>query len=160
MLKNIKTSYFIQKIFSHINDGITLNLIKYNKKLLNNLNIKPINYLLLNKEYIIYKEKGKGEIYDALDDELIFSGEILNGKRWNGKGKEYNEYNKLIFEGEYLNGKRKGKVKNVFNEGYIYQRNEYGVLVFEGEFMLDKRNGKRKNYNDHRFLLYEGEYLK
>ena len=39
------------------------------------------------------------------DDELIFEGEYLNGKR-NGKGKEYNFYGKLIFEGEYLNGER------------------------------------------------------
>ena len=30
------------------------------------------------------------------------------GKRWNGKGKEYADYNNedLNFEGEYLNGKR------------------------------------------------------
>jgi len=32
----------------------------------------------------------------------------LNGKRWNGKGKEY-EDNKLIFKGEYVDGK---KIKN------------------------------------------------
>ena len=35
----------------------------------------------------------------------MFEGEYLNGKRWNGKGKEYYN-NKLIFEGEYLNGER------------------------------------------------------
>ena len=30
----------------------------------------------------------------------------LNGRRWNGKCKEYDRYGRLIFEGEYLNGKR------------------------------------------------------
>ena len=43
---------------------------------------------------------------------LIYEGEYLNGKKWNGKGKEYNKYGELIFEGEYLNGNKwngKGK---------------------------------------------------
>ena len=35
---------------------------------------------------------------------MEFEGEYLNGKRWNGKTKEYNDDNELIFEGEYLNG--------------------------------------------------------
>ena len=45
------------------------------------------------------------------DKILIFEGDIKKGKR-NGKGKEYNDNGKLIFEGKYLNGKRwngKGK---------------------------------------------------
>jgi len=37
---------------------------------------------------------------------LLFEGEYLNGERWNGKGKEYNNKNELVFEGEYLNGIR------------------------------------------------------
>ena len=57
---------------------------------------------------IIYElSNGKGYIkeYDG-NDELLFEGEYLNGKR-NGKGKEYDEDGKLRFEGEYLKGKRK-----------------------------------------------------
>ena len=38
---------------------------------------------------------------------LIFEGEYLNGRKWNGKGKEYNEFGKLLFEIEYLNGEKK-----------------------------------------------------
>ena len=30
----------------------------------------------------------------------------MEGKRWNGKGKEYDNDSKLVFEGEYLEGKR------------------------------------------------------
>ena len=44
---------------------------------------------------------------------LIFEGEYLNWKRWNGKGKEYNNLGELIFEGEYLNGKKWNKKKNI-----------------------------------------------
>ena len=40
---------------------------------------------------------------------MIFEGEYINGKRRNGKGKEYNEDGKLRFEGDYLNGERKRK---------------------------------------------------
>ena len=47
------------------------------------------------------------------NDNLIFDGEYLNGKKWNGKGKEYDDC-KLIFEGEYLNGQRNGKGKELF----------------------------------------------
>ena len=42
---------------------------------------------------------------------LIFEGEYLKGKRWNGKGKEYSNNGKLKFESEYLNGKINKKSK-------------------------------------------------
>ena len=50
--------------------------------------------------------------FNNYDTKLIFEGDYLNGERWNGKGKEYNNYEKLIYEGEYLNGKRNGKGKD------------------------------------------------
>ncbi len=37
-------------------------------------------------------------------------GEYLNGKRWNGKGEEYNYNYELIFEGEYLNGEEINRI--------------------------------------------------
>ena len=70
---------------------------------------------------------GKGKEYDDYDGKLIFEGEYLYGRRWEGKGydkfvnivyelkegkgfiKEYDFYGKLKFEGEYLNGKINGK---------------------------------------------------
>ena len=62
-------------------------------------------------------------------------GEYLNGKRWDGKGKEYYD-GKLKFEGEYFNGKRwNGKVK---------EYNLYGELAFEGEYLNGEWNGKGK----------------
>ena len=56
---------------------------------------------------IIYELiNGNGKVKEYLNGDLIFEGEYLNGKRWNGKGIEYNLYGKRVFEGEYLNGKR------------------------------------------------------
>ena len=38
------------------------------------------------------------------DGRLIFDGEYLNDKRWNGIGIKYIDEGKLIIEGEYKNG--------------------------------------------------------
>ena len=39
---------------------------------------------------------------------LVFEGEYLNNKRWNGKGKEDNK--KFIFQGEYINVEKNGYI--------------------------------------------------
>ena len=66
-----------------------------------------------HKGNIIYELKnGNGTVkeYDY-DEKLMYKGEYKNGKRWNGKGKEYKWYNlgDIIFEGEYKNGKKYSK---------------------------------------------------
>ena len=99
---------------------------------------------------------------------LIFEGEYLNGKKWNGKGydnlgnivyelkdgkglvKEYSYYLRLDFEGEYLNGERNGKGK---------EYNDKGELIFEGEYLNGKRYGKGKGYDGNGEVIFEGEYL-
>ena len=52
--------------------------------------------------------KGKGKEFDRKGN-IIFEGEYLRGRRWNGKVKEFNYNGKLIYEGEYLNGKEISK---------------------------------------------------
>ena len=97
------------------------------------------------------------EDLNKLDGDLLFEGEFLKGKKWNGKiyddeGDDIYEINNgkgylsevlyylhdiaVIFEGEYLNGKRNGKGKELFA----------GNLIFEGEYLNGKRNGKGKGY--------------
>ena len=90
------------------------------------------NYLFIHEgEYLNGKRNGKGKEYINNDIQsaiggsarLIFEGEYIKGKRWNGKGydgnkkivyeikngkgyiKEYYFYN-LIFEGQYINGEK------------------------------------------------------
>ena len=67
----------------------------------NNLNIKLINYKFYSGKYIIYENNIKGKEYSGYNDNLLFEGEYLNGKRY-GKGKEYDKDGKLIFEGKYF----------------------------------------------------------
>jgi len=51
-----------------------------------------------------YAKKKKRKRKIMILYELLFEGEYLNGKRWNGKGKEYDSDGKLLFKGEYSNG--------------------------------------------------------
>ena len=167
-----KYNSFLKNIFSFIYEKRKLELIIYNKKVQNLLNINILNYGSYSGKYIIGERNGKGKEYNCRD-KLIFEGEYLNGKR-NGKGKEYNDYkDKLIFEGEYLNGKRNGKGKE-YDDGELIFEGEYlngkrngkgkeygynGKLRFEGDYFNEKRNGKGKEYNYDGKLIYEGEYL-
>ena len=151
MLKNIKSKYINEIIFSYVDEGPKLKLIKYNKSLQTNMNISIFNYKCFKGKYIIYKSKRFGREYDGGNDRLIFEGEYLNGER-NGKGREYNEYGKIEYEGEYLNGKRHGKGK---------EYDDYsGNLLFVGEYINGQRNGKGKEYDKYNGkLIFEGEYL-
>ena len=165
MVKNVKSIYFIQKLFSYLNEYQKLSIVKYNKIMQKNIKISITNYIHFKGYYIIHESNGITKEYNGYDDELIFEGEYLNGKR-NGKGKEYYINGKFIFEGEYLNGKRNGRGKEYYLNGKlkdeidyfngiksieigyrnkkIYQNN--GSLKFEIEYLDGKRNGKGKEY--------------
>ena len=166
MLKDIKSSYFIQMIFVYINEKQKLKLIKYNKHLQKTLNLSIIDYKLFTGKYIIYGENGIGKEYYGENELLIFEGEFLNGVR-NGKGKEYRDNGKIYFEGEYFNGKELNGIRYDNNDNIIYEVNndingkgkEYywnGQLKFKGEYLNGKRNGKGKEYTG--TLIFEGEY--
>ena len=105
---------------------------------------------------------------------LIFEGEYLKGKKWNGKG--YNDKNEveyeikdgngiiteygyhfLKFKGEYLNGQKNGKAEEYDNNGKLQfkgyylngERHGYGYEVyppFKGEYLNGKKNGKGIEY--------------
>ena len=125
ILEKIKSIYFFRILFSHLEEKIKLKIIKYNKKLQNNIDIKLNNYKFYTEKYIIYENKFKGKEYYGYSNNLLFEGEYINGEK-NGKGKEYHYNSKLKFEGEYLNDKKIGKGKEYY---------ENGKLLFEGEYL-------------------------
>ena len=136
-LNIIISSYFFQNLFAHINEGIKLKLIRYNKNMQNIININLINYKTFSGKYIEYESNengsGKGKEYNICNDEIIFEGDYINRKK-NGKGKEYDYIGKIKFEGEYSNGKRNGKGKEFDYDGNI---------KYEGEYFNGKKwNGK------------------
>ena len=76
----------------------------------------------------------------------------MDGKRWNGKGKEYDTiWSKLQFDGIYLNGEKTGIFKKYYSRT--------GNLQFEYELLNGKRNGSFKQYNFLEKIEFEGEYL-
>ena len=166
MLKNIKSFFIIKTLFSFIKDKIKLDLIKYNKEFQNKFLLDILYYRNFSGKYIIYVSNKIVEEYNSYNDELIFEGEYLNGKR-NGRGKEYSK-SILIFEGKYSNGKRHGHGK---------EYNNFGKLKFDGIFSFGKKwngleydiqndtvykieNGRGfiKEYNSKGLLIFEGEY--
>ena len=139
MLENIK-SFFITKIlFSYINDKHKLDLIKYNKKLQNQFSLNIRDYRAFSEKYIKFISDSIIEEYNSYNDESIFMGGYLNGKR-NIFGEEY-FHDRVIYRGEYLNGKRHGKGKEYNNDG---------TLKFEGEYLYGKKwNGNIYGINDY-----------
>ena len=150
MLLNIKYKYITKIILSQLNEAKKLKLIRYNKNLQKIFDIEPIIFKFYSSKCVIYEKDGKAKEYSNFDDNLLFEGEYLNGKRCDGKGKEYYSNGELKYEGEYLNGKWDGKGK---------QYNEYGELIFEGEYLNGRRNGKGKEYNEYGRVIYEGEFF-
>jgi len=154
MAENIKSSFIMKLLFSYINEEIKLQLVKYNKKIQNKININLLNYKVMsyiNRKNIIIEERN-GDTFEYFFGDKIYEGGYLNGKR-HGKGKEYDYLGELKFEGEYLNGKRKGKGK----EYYWYMLGCYSI--FEGEYINGIRNGKGIDYDLDKNIIFEGEYF-
>ena len=125
------------------------------------------NNLIFEGEYKYGERNGKGKEYNR-NGNVIYIGEYLNGKRWNGKGfdtknnniyelkkgqgyvKEYYLNNKIKFECEFVNGEKNGKGK----EYYINDK-----LEFDGEYKDGKRHGKGKEYDYNGNLIFEGNFL-
>ena len=109
MLEHIKLYFFYKIIFSHINMNRKLKIIQYNKSLQKQIDITLLYYKLFSKKYILYETKEKINVYNAVNDQLIFEGEYFNGQ-----GREYNTIGILIYEGGYLKGKEMETVKTIF----------------------------------------------
>ena len=133
MWQRIKSTYFYQKLFFHIDEKLKLDLIKYNKSFQKILDKSLIDYQKLSGKYIIYEGEGIGKIYNSIDNKLIFEGELLKGKK-NGKGKEYYSNGKIKFIGEYYNGMKWNGFGYDCNDNIIYE--------------LAKGKGYIKEYNN------------
>ena len=166
-IKDIKSFYILNNMFSFLYKKQILNVIKYNKLLQKKFLFDIKDYKKISGKYKIGEKNGKGKEYLMYSNILKFEGEYLYGKR-NGKGKEYYDDGKLKFEGEYLNGKRNGKGEEYYNDGTLEFEGEYlngkrwngkGYKNRIIDFEINKGNGKGREYYDDGFLKFEGEYL-
>ena len=98
----------------------------------------------MSGKYIVFVINGKGKIYNAFNDNLLFEGEFIKGRK-NGMGIEYGLFGNKIFQGKYING-----MKNGFGKEY----DSFDQLIFEGEYLNGKRwNGCEHDLSEH--LTYE-----
>ena len=58
MLSNIKSTYFVDIIFSFVDEEQKLKIVKCNKSLQQNINISIINYKLFKGKYINMHQMG------------------------------------------------------------------------------------------------------
>ena len=124
---------------------------------------------------------------EYINRRLLYEGEYLYNKKWNGKGynesgeisyefkngtgtgTEFYDNGKLEFEGEYLNGKMHGKGKEYYNNGdlrfegeYLYGRRWEGKCFNNlNNIVYELKEGKGlvKFYDYDGKLIFEGEYL-
>ena len=121
-----------------------LKLVKCNKSLQQKIDISINNYIYFTGNYIIYELNRIGKEYND-NDELEFEGEYLYDKKWNGKCKEYDIWDKLVFDGELVNGERHGKAIEYFG---------FGPIKFDGEYLKGKK-WKGKRYDSNSNFIYE-----
>ena len=148
MLFDINSKYNLESIFSFIEFKKRLEIIIYNKKLQEKLNININYYKGISQKILKIDKNGIGTIYNLFTNEKYFEGEYSNKKK-NGKGIEY-KGNEISFEGEYKNGKK---------NGYGKKYNFSNLLIYEGEYKDDERNGYGKEYDCHLNLIFEGEFF-
>ena len=159
LIQLIKSINNINRIFSYLIEIKKLNLIIYNKKIKNRLKIDIEYYKKISGRYKIGENNGLGKEYKLNtnillfegeyfnkkrkcgkeynnEGEIIFEGTFLNGKKWNGIGKEFYENNFLKFEGEYKNGLRNGNGKEYFDYNKF-------ISLFE---LSEGKNGKEVRF--------------
>ena len=66
MIRDIKSEFFLIKLFSYIDEGKKLKLIRYNKKLQNILEIDLIYYKIFSKRYVYMKTMEKENYLQAI----------------------------------------------------------------------------------------------
>ena len=113
---------------------------------------------------------GKGILYNK-NDNMIYDGEILNGKdegnvkhiykngdyyigQWlngnrHGKGILYDKNNNIIYDGEFVDDKFEGNGKLIYNDGGYYI----------GQWLNDKEHGRGIEFDENDNIIYEGEFV-
>ncbi len=177
-LTNIKSAYLIEKVFSFLEEKKKLELMIHSKRYQTIFKINIDSYKKKSGRYKIDGINGLGKEFSLDNDNLVFEGEYLHGKR-NGKGKEYTVWgSELIFEGEYLNGKKNGKGKEYYYNRVLIEgeylageraqeKNEKSkqdfykkTTQFEGEYLNGLKHGQGKEFYTNGKIKFEGQYLK
>ena len=149
MMSKIKSNEIKKKIFSFLDDRSKLSIIIYNKSLMKVLNIDINDYMGFNNCILFIDKNGKGIITSTIDNNsILFEGEYFKKKR-NGKGIQYYK-GKKIFEGMYKDGKKwEGKIKEyklIYENGRNRNYDNDNNLIYQGEYMNSLVKRKSQEY--------------
>ena len=148
LIKEVKSNFFKNDLFSLLSIKTKLSIIKYNKVLQDVLNInKEDNKMYKRRRYKLGDLKGKVREFSLEKNALIFIGEYLEGKR-NGEGKEFYNNGQNIFIGKFESGmkisgngyKLDYEIEN--GSGYVREYYDDGQLKYEGEYLNGEKNGQ------------------
>ena len=110
MWRKIKSIFILKKVFINVENKRKLNIIVHNKKIQKKLGLNIFDFIRFSGRYRV-EESNRIKDYSLCENRLLFEGQYSNRNR-NGFGKEFDEEGNIIFEGEYVDGKRwKGKAK-------------------------------------------------
>ena len=149
--KNLKSDYFLQKVFENIKRGKSLAIVKYNKKMQNRLNINLKDY----KEY--------SEIYSSIEIEII-PIENKYGEFINIKGDEsyyhiyFNEDKKEIKKYSIDKDDKISKIKIIID----YQIKSFEKLFFYCDCIesINFKKFHRNNITNMSYMFYGCSSLK
>ena len=126
MIQKIKSVFIMKKVTCLLEEKRKLLLFNYNKSIQIKLNIGITDYMLHSQIYKIGGKNGKGKEYEVFNKKLIFEGEYKNGKK-NGMGTYYyTNLQKVVFKGNYKDG-----IRNRKGIDYYFS----GNIKFEGEYL-------------------------
>ena len=145
MIQKIKSVFIMKKVTYLLEEKRKLLLFNYNKSIQIKLNIGITDYMLHSQIYKIGGKNGKGKEYEVFNKKLIFEGEYKNGKK-NGMGTYYyTNLQKVVFKGNYKDG-----IRNRKGIDYYFS----GNIKFEGEYLNGYQyNGK--GYDFYSNFAYE-----
>ena len=107
------------------------------------LNFADSSYLRKDEYHDYHKS-----YYEIYDDNLIYKGDRLDGKR-HGIGRGYDVHNNLIYSGEWEDG--------VLN-GWATKYSKYGKKIYSGEWKDSLPHGWGTEYREDGSVLYSGKW--
>ena len=92
-INDIKSTYILKGLFSHICNKRLLDLLRHNKIMQNKVKIDIEYYKAISNRILAGEKNGIGKEYRLNTRIVLFEGEYVNRKK-NRKGKEYYENKK------------------------------------------------------------------
>ena len=148
LLKKIRSSYILKKIFSFIYVNHKLDIIIYNKELQNKCGLDLEYYKFISQKYRTFEPNGIIKEFSKSTNNLIFQGKYINHRK-EGEGIEF-------YENEEGKEKMREKFHGLYSKGYKIIGTGYTIRKQKYFFLIDNK-GEEFFYNEK--LCFKGDYF-